>query len=83
MATDDKAQLSNRWYQRQGTALGGEQVYRTAFACAVNVDPESKWQAYLEETRHHQQVVLGLRERALLSQTKHYSNWKLPGRVAE
>ena len=83
MATYDEAQLSKRLYLMPGTALGGEQVYITALCCAVNADLQKAWPEYLEETRHHQQVVLGLRERALLAQTKHYSNWKLPGRVAE
>ena len=83
MATYDKAQLSKRLYQMPGTAPGGEQIYITALCCAVNVDLQKAWPEYLEETRHHQQVVLGLREHALLAQTKHYSNWKLPGRVAE
>lgn len=83
MATYDEAQLSKRLYLMPGTALGGEQVYITALCCAVNADLQKAWPEYLEETRHHQQVVLGLRERALLAQTKDYSNWKLPGRVAE
>ena len=83
MATYDEPQLSKRLYLMPGTALGGEQVYITALCCAVNADLQKAWSEYLEETRQHQQVALGLRERALLAQTKDYRNWKLPGRVAE
>ena len=66
-----------------GDSAGGEQVYITALCCAVNADLQKSWPERLEETRLYQQVVLGLWERALLAQTKDYSNWKLPGRVAE
>ena len=57
MATYDKTQLSKRVYLMPGTALGGEQVYITALCYAVNADLQKAWQEYLEETRHHQQVV--------------------------
>ena len=82
MATYDTAQLAKRVYQMPGQP-GGDQVYITALCCAVNADLQKAWPEYLEETRHHQQVVLGLRERARLAQTKDHSNWKLPGRVAQ
>ena len=60
MATYDKAQLVELLYQMLETELGGEQIYITAISCAVNADLKKEWQDYLKETRHHQEVVLGL-----------------------
>jgi hypothetical protein len=39
------------------TELGGVQVYETAVQCAVNEDLKEEWQEYLEQTRHHVEVV--------------------------
>ena len=36
---------------------GGVLVYETALKCAVNEDLEEEWQKYLEETRHHVEVL--------------------------
>ena len=83
MATDDKAQLTKRRYQMPGTELGGEQVYLTALACAVNADPENKWQEYLGEACHHQAAARGLWKRALLAQTRIDSHWELLGPVGQ
>jgi len=60
MAAYDNAQLFELLYQMLETELGGEQIYTTAITCAVNADLKKEWQEYLEETRHHQEVVLGL-----------------------
>jgi hypothetical protein len=38
---------------------GGVQVYETALKCAVNEDLEEEWETYLEETRHHVEVLTG------------------------
>nr|QBM04648.1 hypothetical protein [uncultured bacterium] len=40
------------------TEIGGEKIYETAISCAVNADLKEEWQGYLDETRHHQQVLL-------------------------
>lgn len=62
MAKYDEKQLHELLYQMLETELGGEQVYKTAISCAVNTDLKKEWQEYLEQTRHHQEVVLRLFE---------------------
>ncbi len=59
MAKDryDSQQLNDLVLQMMETELGGEQVYRTAIACAVNPDLKKEWEEYLEETLTHQNVV--------------------------
>jgi hypothetical protein len=36
---------------------GGIQVYETALKCVVNDELREEWEKYLEETRHHEQVL--------------------------
>ena len=36
---------------------GGVQVYETALRCAINEDLTEEWGKYLEETRHHVEVL--------------------------
>lgn len=56
----DSQQLNDLVIQMMETELGGEQVYRTAIACAVNPDLKKEWEEYLEETLTHQNVVRSL-----------------------
>jgi hypothetical protein len=42
------------------TEQGGIEVYETAVECATNDDLREEWTKYLEQTRHHEQVVLDL-----------------------
>ncbi|EHL23638.1 MULTISPECIES: hypothetical protein [unclassified Acidovorax] len=56
----DSQQLNDLVLQMMETELGGEQVYRTAIACAINPDLKEEWQEYLEETLTHQNVVRSL-----------------------
>jgi hypothetical protein len=42
------------------TEQGGIEVYETAVECAMNDDLREEWSKYLEQTRHHEQVVLDL-----------------------
>jgi len=56
----DSQQLNDLVIQMMETELGGEQVYRTAIACAVNPDLRKEWEEYLEETLTHQNVVRSL-----------------------
>lgn len=58
----DAKQLHELLYQALETELGGVQVYETAIECAVNDDLRKEWQEYLDETRHHVQVVTRLVE---------------------
>lgn len=56
----DSQQLNDLVIQMMETELGGEQVYRTAIACAINPDLKKEWEEYLEETLTHQNVVRSL-----------------------
>ncbi|MGY0650365.1 hypothetical protein ACW7GZ_00620 [Luteimonas sp. A537] len=59
----DEAQLHELLYQGIETELGGEQVYLKAIECAVNDDLRKEWNDYLDETRNHQKVLLGVFEK--------------------
>jgi hypothetical protein len=54
----NRAQIEELMYQALETELGGVKIYETAIKCAVNEDLKKEWGEYLEETRHHVQVVL-------------------------
>jgi rubrerythrin len=54
--------LEDLLYQALETEQGGIKVYETAIQCAVNDELREEWQEYLEETRHHEQVLLGVFE---------------------
>jgi hypothetical protein len=45
-------------YQSLETERGGIQVYEHAVKCAQNDDLQKEWQKYLDETRHHEVVML-------------------------
>jgi hypothetical protein len=54
------ANLVDLLYQSLETEQGGIKIYETALECAVNDDLTEEWQKYLEQTRHHEQVLLGV-----------------------
>lgn len=51
------AQLKSLLYQMMETEKGGVKIYTTALQCAMNEDLKKEWTKYLEETRHHLEVV--------------------------
>jgi len=53
----DAEQLHELLYQALETELGGVKIYETALTCAVNDDLKQEWQEYLEQTRHHVEVL--------------------------
>jgi rubrerythrin len=53
-------QLHRLLYQALETEQGGIAVYDTAIKCAINDDLRSEWEEYLQQTRHHEQVVQAL-----------------------
>jgi hypothetical protein len=59
-STVDTTQLHELLFQALETELGGVQVYETAIRCAVNEDLRKEWKEYLDETRHHVEVVTNL-----------------------
>lgn len=69
------AQLHELLYQALETELGGEQIYKTALACAVNADLKEEWEGYLEETLTHQRVLAAVFEQLNLDPKK-----QAPGR---
>jgi len=50
-------------YQALEAELGGVQIYTTAVGCAVNKDLKEEWQEYLDQTKHHVEVVKGVFEK--------------------
>jgi hypothetical protein len=43
--------------QMHETELGGVKVYETALTCVLNDDLKEEWEKYLEQTKHHVEVV--------------------------
>jgi rubrerythrin len=56
--TANTAQVHELLYQALETELGGVKVYETALRCAANDELKKEWGEYLEQTRHHVQVLL-------------------------
>jgi len=44
-------------YQALQTEMGGVEVYEAALRCVQNEDLEEEWEEYLEQTKHHVEVV--------------------------
>ena len=53
-------QLHELLYQALETETGGVQIYETALRCAVNDGLKKEWQEYLDQTKHHKEIVLGV-----------------------
>jgi rubrerythrin len=56
-------QLNELIYQMLETERGGIQVYETALRCVVNNELKEEWEEYLEQTKNHERIVLGLMEK--------------------
>lgn len=57
-AKADTAQVRELLYQALESELGGVRIYEMAVRCAANEDLRNEWSEYLEQTRHHVQVLL-------------------------
>ncbi|HEX4435144.1 MAG TPA: hypothetical protein VH012_09935, partial [Acidimicrobiales bacterium] len=53
----DEHQLQDLLYQALETELGGVQIYEAALTTARNDDLREEWEHYLEQTRHHVELV--------------------------
>lgn len=53
----DEDQMHDLLYQAYETELGGVQVYEAALTCARNEDLRGEWEHYLDQTRHHVELV--------------------------
>lgn len=62
-------------YQALETEKGGVQIYSTALRCVVNKDLKEEWSKYLEQTKHHVQVVTDILQELGLD-----PNGETPGR---
>lgn len=51
------AQVAELLMQSLAHEKGGVKVYETAVRCAINDDLKEEWQKYLEETKHHVEVL--------------------------
>lgn len=51
------AQLESLLYQMMETEKGGVKIYSTALQCVINEDLKEEWTKYLEETRHHLEII--------------------------
>ncbi len=60
MKTEQRNELL---YQALETELGGVQVYTKAVTCALNPDLKEEWQKYLDQTKHHVEIVEGVFEK--------------------
>jgi hypothetical protein len=69
-------QMKNLLCEALETEDGGIQVYRTALRCVRNHALEKEWQEYLEQTRHHREVLLDLCRKLKLD-----PDVETPGRV--
>jgi rubrerythrin len=54
--------LEDLLYQALETEQGGIRIYEAAISCAVNDDLREEWSGYLDETRTHEKVLLGVFE---------------------
>ena len=55
-------QVSELLQQMLETELGGVKIYQTALQCVVNDDLKKEWTEYLDQTKHHVEIVRGLFE---------------------
>jgi hypothetical protein len=60
MATVDQARLEELLYQALETERGGIRIYETAVRCAMNDDLKKEWGEYLDQTRNHERIMLGV-----------------------
>jgi hypothetical protein len=56
----NREQLTELLYQGLETEMGGTVVYETALRCVQHAELKEEWQEYLEQTKAHVQVMLGL-----------------------
>jgi hypothetical protein len=56
----DRDQVVELLYQALETEQGGQLVYETAVRCAVNEELRDEWKKYLDQTRRHEEILLGV-----------------------
>ena len=53
----NEEQMQELLYQALQTEMGGVEVYEAALRCVQNEDLEEEWEEYLEQTKHHVEIV--------------------------
>ena len=76
-------QLTELLYQALETEKGGIEVYQTALNCVQNDELRKEWQEYLEQTRNHETVLLGVFERLGLEPARETPGRKLVRHLGE
>lgn len=71
----DRANIDELLYQALETEIGGVAVYEAAISCAINDDLREEWQKYLDETRRHHEILLGVFDELGMD-----ANLRTPGR---
>ena len=56
----NREQLTELLYQGLETEMGGVLVYETALRCVQNEELKEEWEKYLEQTKTHVRVMLGV-----------------------
>jgi len=56
----NREHLTELLYQSLETEMGGARVYETALRCVQNEELKEEWEEYLEQTKTHVQVMLGV-----------------------
>lgn len=70
------AQINELLYQALETEIGGIQVYTTALRCVQNKELKEEWEKYLEQTKNHETILVGLCEKLDLD-----TDVETPGRL--
>ncbi len=73
--TVNNEQCNDLLQQMHETELGGVKVYETALTCVLNDDLKEEWQKYLEQTKRHVEVVLGLMDALGVVPRKRLAVW--------
>jgi len=55
-----QAQVKELLIQSLEHERGGIQVYETALKCVVNEDLKEEWEKYLDQTRNHERILIGV-----------------------
>jgi len=55
-----QAQVKELLIQSLEHERGGIKVYETALECVINEDLKEEWQTYLDQTRNHERILLGV-----------------------
>jgi rubrerythrin len=71
-----REQADELLYQALETEQGGIKVYEAAIRCAQMPDLRKEWEGYLDETRNHERILLGVFEQLGMDPAK-----ETPGRL--